>query len=95
MLPTLMGTRGFRKWCIAHYELVNCLRFVIVVRSVPAGDAAPKVVALCRLTPFALSTVTSRYMCISIGMGGQSAGKFVENKIKKDLTIKMKWDIKG
>ena len=39
-------------------------------RLAPAGDADAEDPTSCRLTPFALSTVTSRYMCISIGMGG-------------------------
>ena len=66
MLPTSMAMRGFKKWCIAHHELVDCLRFIIIVCSVPAGDADTEDPTLCRLTPSALSTVTSRYMCISI-----------------------------
>ena len=71
-----LSGRGCRKWCIAHHELVDCLWFVIIVCSVPAGDADTEAVVLCRLTPFALSTVTSRYMCISIVQEGQTAREF-------------------
>ena len=65
---------------IAHHELVDCLRFIIIVCSVPAGDADTEAVVLCRVAPSALSTVTSRYLCISIGMGDGS-GSWCEKKL--------------
>ena len=82
-----------RKWCIAHRELVGCLWFVIIVCSVPSGTAVTEDPVLCRLTPFALSTVTSRYMCISIVR--IPSRPVCQNKIKKDLTSIIEWDIKG
>ena len=78
-----------------HHELVDCLRFVIIVCSVPARDAAAEAVVLCHLAPSALSTVTSRYMCISLGWGTPRWEVCVIFDRKKILTIKMKWDIKG
>ena len=68
---------------MAHHELVDCLRFIIIVCSVPAGDADAEDPTSCRLTPFALSTVTSRYMCISIGMGGTAQEVRVKKRFDK------------
>ena len=61
---------------IAHHELVDCLRFVIIVCSVPSWDAAAEDPVLCRVAPSALSTVTSRYMCISM-KGTPTAEEFL------------------
>ena len=90
------GTRC-RKWCIAHYELVDCLRFIIISCSVPAGDARGEgTVVACMRSALHRRQVRLLGLLVSIVQESQQSCSEVRvKKIKKGLTIKMKWDIKG
>ena len=76
------GTRC-RKWCIAHHELVDCLRFVIISGSVPAGDASVEGTVVTGVRS-ALHRRQARFVFLLVSMVQESPhGKFVWKKNKK------------
>ena len=85
------------KWhaYIAHHELADCLRFIIIDCSVPAGDARGEGTVVTGVRS-ALHRRRVRLLGLLVSMVQESPqGSSCEKKIKKDLTSKMKWDIKG
>ena len=82
---------------MTHRELADCLWFVIISCSVPAGDARGQGTVVTGVRS-ALHRLRVRLLGLLVSMvqeSQQSCSEVRVKKIKKGLTIKMKWDIKG
>ena len=77
-----------------HHELVDCLGFNSFSCSVPAGDARGEGTVVAGMTSaFHHRQVRLAGLLVSIV---RSPSRVVcQNKIKKDLTSRIEWDIKG